>query len=271
MLENNHTKKIYYTLRIASAMCFIGHGSFGIITKETWTNYFGVFGIGHDTAYIMMPYAGAIDIFFGLIILFFPIRIVVGWLVVWGLITAMLRPLSGEPFAEFVERGGNYGAPLALLLLTTYKSINVKQWFKPVQIPEHINQKTIVTVTWCLRIVVFLLFAGHGWLNLIEKKSLLAQYQSLGFSNTANVAHIVGALEILGAFTVLIRPLRSVLLIFFIWKVTSELFYQHWEVFEFIERGGSYGATLALWFLLNTHAKTSFVLKNVNTSATSVS
>ena len=33
----------------------------------------------------------------------------------------MMRPLSGEPFAEFMERAGNYGAPLALLLLTYSK------------------------------------------------------------------------------------------------------------------------------------------------------
>src|SRR5215467_7198094 len=103
----NAEQKIHYTLRIAAAMCFIGHGSFGIITKEIWTNYFAVFGIGHDTAYAMMPYVGGIDILFGLMILFYPVRIIAGWLVVWGLITAALRPLSGEPFAELIERGGN--------------------------------------------------------------------------------------------------------------------------------------------------------------------
>ncbi len=41
-------QKIYYALRLASAMCFIGHGAFGIITKPIWVNYFDVFGIGHD-------------------------------------------------------------------------------------------------------------------------------------------------------------------------------------------------------------------------------
>ncbi len=38
--------RLHYTLRIASAMCFIGHGAFGIITKKIWLNYFAVFGIG---------------------------------------------------------------------------------------------------------------------------------------------------------------------------------------------------------------------------------
>jgi hypothetical protein len=62
MSETNQTKKIYYALRIASAMCFIGHGAFGIITKQIWCNYFGVFGFGHETAYAMMPYVGVMDI-----------------------------------------------------------------------------------------------------------------------------------------------------------------------------------------------------------------
>ena len=65
MLQKNQTKDIYYALRIASAMCFIGHGAFGIITKEIWTHYFGVFGIGHDTAYALMPYVGVVDICMG--------------------------------------------------------------------------------------------------------------------------------------------------------------------------------------------------------------
>jgi hypothetical protein len=32
----------------------------------------------------------------------------------WKLGTEALRPLAGEPIWEFIERGGSYGAPLAL-------------------------------------------------------------------------------------------------------------------------------------------------------------
>jgi uncharacterized membrane protein YphA (DoxX/SURF4 family) len=101
-----------------------------------------------------------------------------------------------------------------------------------------------------LRIVVCLLFIGHGWLNLIEKKGIIDQYTSIGFSNPVNVAHIVGLFEILAAISVLIKPIRPLILAFLVWKMGSELFYPHWELFEFIERGGSYGAILALWFAL---------------------
>ncbi|MEO8711925.1 MAG: hypothetical protein ABI405_07385 [Parafilimonas sp.] len=255
-MQKETEKKIYYALRIVSALCFIGHGSFGIITKEVWCNYFAVFGIGHDTAFSLMPYVGIVDICMGILILLYPLRIVVGWLIVWGTITAFLRPLSGEPFAEFIERAGNYGAPLALLLLTYTGERNFKHWLKPIKI-ENIQTRAVIIkrVSICLRVVVLLLFIGHGWLNLIEKQSILDQYKALGFSNSANVAHIVGSFEILAAFSVLIRPLSSVLLILFVWKMSSELFYPHWEFFEFIERSGSYGAILALWFL----ARSSFL------------
>jgi hypothetical protein len=260
MMKAEAEKKIYYTLRIASAMCFIGHGAFGIITKAIWCNYFGVFGIGHDMAYTLMPYVGTIDICMGLLILFFPLRIVFGWLIVWGTFTALLRPLSGEPVAEFIERAGNYGVPLALLLLTYVKHNN--NWLKPIKMPHNgNNEATLKRVMTCLRIVVFLLLLGHGWLNLIEKKSLLDQYHALGFLNAAAVAHIIGSLEILAAVSALIKPVASILLIFFIWKVVSELFYPHWEVFEFIERGGSYGAILALWFLIRSSSPYSSIKK----------
>jgi hypothetical protein len=258
-------KRIYYTLRIACAMCFIGHGAFGIITKAIWCNYFGVFGIGHDMAYSLMPYVGILDISLGVLILFYPLRIVFGWLIIWGTFTALLRPLSGEPFAEFLERAGNYGAPLALLLLTYSKENN---WLKPVTAKNtRFDGITVKRVKICLQVVVFLLFLGHGWLNLIEKKSLLDQYQSLGFSNAISVAHVVGSLEILAAVITLIKPVHSILIIFFIWKMVSELFYPHWEIFEFIERGGSYGSILALWFLTKPSPKFYFTNRKQKTAS----
>src|SRR6201996_8777155 len=94
------SQKLHYILRLAVAMCFIGHGAFGIITKPIWVNYFAVFGIGHDMAYTLMPILGSVDILLGLIMLVYPIRAIAIWLVIWGVVTASLRPLSGEPFAE---------------------------------------------------------------------------------------------------------------------------------------------------------------------------
>ena len=55
MKSYNATEKIYLFLRLGVAMCFIGHGAFGVITKPVWCNYFAVFKIGHDMAYQLMP------------------------------------------------------------------------------------------------------------------------------------------------------------------------------------------------------------------------
>jgi hypothetical protein len=239
-------QKIYYTLRIASAMCFIGHGAFGIITKEIWCNYFAVFGIGHATAYTLMPYLGTIDVLMGISLLFYPTKAILIWLVVWGTITAILRPLSGEPVAEFIERAGNFGAPLALLILSEK---NIKGFFTKINPVSNADAATVSKAAMCLRVVVFLLFVGHGWLNLIDKKGLLSEYSLLGFSNPANVAQVIGIFEIAAACFVLIKPVRPVLIFLFVWKAASELFYPHWEIFEWIERSGSYGTILALWFV----------------------
>lgn len=260
-------QKTHFTLRTAVAMCFIGHGAFGIITKPIWCNYFAVFGIGHDLAYRLMPLVGGVDILLGVIMLVFPVRAIAGWLVLWGFATALLRPLSGEPFAEFIERAGNFGAPLAFLFLSgagspvtgspvtgppgigTGVGKGFGNWFSRVHPGRRADPETWRKVAWCLRIIVFLLLLGHGWLNLIEKKGLLNQYLSLGFSNPGKTAQLVGLFEVTAAFAVLIRPVRSILLVLFLWKMASELFYPHYGFFEWIERGGSYGSLLALWFL----------------------
>jgi len=236
---------MHITLRAASALCFFGHGVFGIITKPIWCNYFAVFGIGHDLAYRLMPVLGTVDILMGLSILLYPTRAILAWLVGWGTVTALLRPMSGESIGEFIERAGNYGAPLALLLLS-----GVQDWWSRLDAHPQPDKRRFNRAVICLRVVVFLLLLGHGWLNWIEKKGLLAQYAALGFSHPVAVAHSIGIFEMISAVALLIKPVRPLLLILLIWKAGSELFYPHWEMFEWIERGGSYGSLLALWLAL---------------------
>lgn len=252
---------MHIALRVASAMCFIGHGTFGIITKPIWCNYFAVFGIGHDLAYQLMPVLGTVDILMGLSLLFYPTRAVLAWLVVWGAVTALLRPISGEPVGEFIERAGNYGAPLALLLLSALRPL----WSR-LDAHPHPDKKQFDRVVLCLRVVVFLLLLGHGWLNWIEKKGLLAQYAALGFSNPVSVAHAVGIFEMISAVALLIRPLRPLLLVLLVWKIGTELFYPHHEVFEWIERGGSYGSLLALWLALGKSEHSSITTTSITTN-----
>ncbi|MGF7077686.1 hypothetical protein [Mucilaginibacter sp. UYCu711] len=242
-------QKIHYTLRIASSMCLVGHGAFGVITKKIWLNYFGVFGIAHSQAFQLMPWLGTFDILIGVFLLFYPTRAFLLWLVIWGSITALLRPLSGEPFAEAIERAGNYGAPLVMLILYRLGKNTLLYWFTGVDPDMVIPEKRLFQAEKTLRIIVFLLLAGHGWLNILEKKALVDQFQSLGFSNPIRAAHIVGVVEFFAANIVLIRPVRPLLLLLFFWKMGTELFYPRLEIFEWIERGGSYGSILALYWI----------------------
>ncbi len=254
-------KKLFYTFKIAIAMCFIGHGAFGIITKQLWCNYFAVFGIGPEMAYKLMPFVGTFDIIMGILMLVYPMKIVPGWLVFWGIFTALLRPLSNEPFAEFIERAGNYGVPLAMLLLVG-GSKNTKGWFTKIKSDITADKETVNQVALCLRLTVFLLMAGHGWLNIVQKQGLLNQYASLGISNPALTAQFVGVFEIIAAFTILIKPIRQLLIPILIWKVFSELFYPSYGYWEWIERGGSYAAILGLLLLAYKTTAKSYVSQN---------
>jgi len=242
-------QKIHYTLRIATTMCFIGHGAFGLITKKIWCNYFAVFGIGTEEAYRLMPFVGSVDILLGIIMLVYPMRIIPLWLVFWGLVTATLRPLSGEPFAELIERAGNFGAPLAFLLLSGPGGRGLRGWFTRVSPLAPMTDQAHKNLGLCLRVVIFLLLLGHGWLNILGKRGLIDQYTGLGFTDPVMAAEIVGLLETIAACTVLIRPFRPLLLVLLFWKIGSELLYPHYMIFEWIERGGSYGCLLALWFI----------------------
>jgi hypothetical protein len=107
---------LHWLLRIACAAEFVGHGAFGIITKAAWVPYFGVAGIPSELAWKLMPVIGTVDITLGLCVgMLRPVRAVLLYMAVWGLLTATLRPLSGEPIWEFVERAPNWAVPLAFL------------------------------------------------------------------------------------------------------------------------------------------------------------
>jgi hypothetical protein len=105
-----------WMLRLACAAEFVGHGAFGILTKAAWVPYFGVVGIPPELAWKLMPLIGTVDITIGLSVGFIrPVRVLLLYMAVWGLLTATMRPLAGEPIWEFVERIPNWAIPLAFL------------------------------------------------------------------------------------------------------------------------------------------------------------
>src|SRR5688572_6383253 len=120
--------RMSWIFRAALAMCFIGHGAFGIITKQEWVPFFGLVGISRDAAYVLMPLIGTLDIALGLLVLLRPFRAAVLYMAVWAVWTAALRPLTGDSVFEMLERAGNYGVPLAFLFLLGPPR-SLRSWF----------------------------------------------------------------------------------------------------------------------------------------------
>lgn len=129
----NNTKLVQWVLRIAVAGEFIGHGAFaaglGVPQKLQWAGWIKtITGADAATAATLLTLVGVMDIVVALIILIYPVRAVLLWAAFWGFWTALVRPLVGEPFWDFVERWANWGAPLALLMLRGWP--RGRDWFR---------------------------------------------------------------------------------------------------------------------------------------------
>ena len=125
-----NTKAAEWALRIAVAGEFLGHGVFAVQGKADWIKWFGEFGVtdvGMATQLLFL--LGLLDIALAILVLVYPIRIALLWMVFWGFWTALLRPIVGMPIWYFVERWANWGAPLALLFLMGFPT-TMREWFK---------------------------------------------------------------------------------------------------------------------------------------------
>lgn len=238
----------YWLLRAGAALCFIGHGAFGFITKAAWVPYFGVIGIPESWAWALMPWVGAVDVMAGMAVLFAPTRIPLLYMAVWATWTALLRPLSGESGFEFIERAGNFGVPLAFLLLTGLPA-RLRDLTVPLG-PSRMDPALFGRVLVVLRVTTALLLAGHGALGVLNKAALTGHYATVGLPPTTTA--LVGWAELAMAGLVLVRPWPALLVLVAVWKLATEWLYvaSGSPIWEFVERAGSYAAPLALAVLL---------------------
>jgi hypothetical protein len=231
--------RLIWLLRIAAAMCFIGHGAFGIITKAAWVPYFGVAGIPEAWAWKLMPWVGTMDITMGILALVLPHRWLWAWMSFWALWTAALRPLSGDSIWEMLERGGNYSVPTALLLLALGKP-----WFSAVRV---------------LRWSLVLLLLGHGMLAWNGKATLVGHWHALlPAADALQFTRATGAVELMLALLIALEPTASLGIAACVWKVATESLFivAGAPVWEFIERGGSYFAPLVMGLWLWSQRRT---------------
>lgn len=239
---NERLTRAHWILRLGASACFIGHGAFGIIRKAAWVPYFGVVGIPSELAYTLMPVVGTVDIAMGIAVLLSPRPIVLVYMVVWALWTATLRPLTGEAVYETLERAGNYGVPLALLLVVGWPR-SMRGLLKESDGTPAARRTIARVLKWTTALLLF----GHGALAAITEKAIFAtHYAALGFP--AVIAPIAGYAEMIVALIVLVLPHPLLLIAIAVWKVATEALFpiSGAPIWEFVERGGSYAAPLAL-------------------------
>ena len=276
--------QLHWTLRITTALCFIGHGTWGLITKAVWLPFFQSQGIEPDIAWKLQPLIGAFDILMAVILLRKPNRTILIWMFLWALWTAILRPLAGNlekiqvdgewivqlatdsmrvakmQIWEFLERAGNWGPPFILLVMGGAFALSNKDLVTPYKEPE-IKDSTIDTVFFLLKACLALLLIGHaGFGFAVEKKMLIDHWQSIGVN--ADVAFItqVGYAEFVLGVLIFIAPLRPLILLALGWKLLTEFLYVPADtvtgmgivnIFEWIERWGDYGVPLAMLYILS--------------------
>lgn len=114
--------------RIGVFGTFLGHGIVALGINQKWIPLLTCFGFTENQAVTLMPCIGVADIIVAFMVLFYPIRAIVAWAVLWAFMTALSRPISGEGIVEFVERSANWCLPLALLITLGIPK-NFRSWF----------------------------------------------------------------------------------------------------------------------------------------------
>lgn len=125
-----NTKLIEWVLKISVAGEFVGHGLLAIGGKKDWIGWISqMINVNSETAAALLLLIGISDLIVALIVLIRPIRLVLLWAAFWGFWTALVRPLVGVGWLDFIERWTNWGAPLALLLIIGWPK-NWRDWLR---------------------------------------------------------------------------------------------------------------------------------------------
>jgi hypothetical protein len=112
-MEN--TKLVEWILRIGVAGEFLGHGLLAVGGKKDWVGWISnMIGVDASTATTLLLAIGIMDVALAVVVLVKPVRPILIWGAAWGFWTALVRPLVGLGWLDFIERFANWAAPLAL-------------------------------------------------------------------------------------------------------------------------------------------------------------
>ncbi|MDQ6616548.1 MAG: vanadium-dependent haloperoxidase [Actinomycetota bacterium] len=246
---------LHWILRVGILFMYVGHGGFGLIGKAGWLPYFNAAGLSDSAAWKLMPIIGAIDVTVGIVTFLRPMRAVLVYSIFWTVMTAVLRPLAGQGvWEEVFERAGNFGLPLALLVLVGMGNGTVRGWYERAR-PRPFDLDVARTLSWVLRILVALLLIGHGAFGLdhLHDQEWTTYFGVLGVGPDAIISShliaLIGWFEIALAVAILIKPFRGLVLFVLAWKVGAESLrlFAGEPVGEFVERAGDFFLPLALF------------------------
>ena len=166
-------------LRMGVAFCFYGHGTFGLLYKESWVPFFSYFGIYREWARPLELVIGSVDYSVDYLVatlaLLIPFPALFAYAAFWGTWTAFLRPLTGLGWWEWFDRAGNFVVALAVLALYVLAGFTNRQWFKP-SFPRLDSERKVVVVARVLQVTTALLLLGHAGLAFGQRKALLAHH-----------------------------------------------------------------------------------------------
>ena len=278
--------QLHWTLRITVALCFIGHGTWGLITKSGWLPFFASQGIDPELAWKLQPCVGAFDIAMALLLLRRSNRAILIWMFLWALWTAMLRPLAGNlekvrvegewtvqireearpdktQTWEFWERAGNWGPPFMLLVMGGAFSVRRRDLLEGYEEPE-IKESTIDSIFFLCKLCLALLLIGHaGFGFVVQKQMLIDHWQSIGVNADQDFIAQIGYAEFALGIIIFVAPVRPLIFFALGWKLFTEFLYVPADtvkgmgvvnVFEWIERWGDYGIPLAMLYILSYRA-----------------
>lgn len=253
-LPENLSGRLYFWMRLGVLGCFVGHGAWGIVGKDGWLPFFEVFGIEEPIARFFMPLIGIMDIAIGIIGYFYPSRLLLLYAFMWTFFTATLRPSANMGMSELYERAGNYGVPLAFLVMAGMM-VSWKGWFRKIKVGDMMDASRLPAFEMTLRLSLVLLLAGHGGLAVFNHHAGIAKHMSFLGVEAANANMIVfGVFEMILAIWVLLFPRTYGLLVFvLVFKIATELMHpiagRPIDVFETIERFGDYVIPPALMLI----------------------
>ncbi len=243
--------RVLLALRIGMLGCFVGHGVWGFLLKPGWYPFFDLFSIPRTWTYMLMPLIGAMDIVIGIIAFIRPNRALLIWALFWTLFTAWLRPMAGMGISEFFERAGNFGLPLALLIILQHTRTS-RSPFETIRSGDLNDESLIRKLELTLRVCLFMLLAGHAGLILFNENAAIGKtFGMLGMPYGSRGLFFTGVFELILSIIVLALPrLPHLMLVVILFKLACEILHpiagHPRDVLETIERMGDYTIPLAL-------------------------